>query len=44
MEQDKILETVLAGLDYTPTKDMIVKPLEDEYVEKEIIKPVQYLF
>lgn len=40
MEQDKILETVLAGLDYTPTKDMIVKPLEDEYVEKEIIKPV----
>lgn len=41
MEQDKILETVIAGLDYIPTKDIIVKPLADEYVEKEITKPVQ---
>lgn len=35
-----ILNTVLDGLLFTPTKDMLVKPLEDEYVEKEIIKPV----
>lgn len=36
----EILQTVLDKLTYIPTKDMIVKPLEDEYVEKEIIKPV----
>ena len=38
--QQDILKTVIDGLAYIPTKDMIVKPLEDEYVEKEIIKPV----
>ena len=37
---DKVLETVLSKLDYIPTKDIIVKPLEEVYVEKEIIKPV----
>ena len=37
---DKVLETVLSKLDYIPTKDILVKPLEDVYVEKEIIKPV----
>lgn len=41
MEQNKILETVISKLDYIPTKDIIIKPLEDEYVEKEITKPVQ---
>ena len=39
--QQDILKTVIDGLMYIPTKDMIVKPLEDEYVEKEIIKPVE---
>ena len=39
--QHDILKTVIDGLVYIPTKDMIVKPLEDEYVEKEIIKPVE---
>ncbi len=39
--QQDILKTVIDGLVYIPTKDMIVKPLEDEYVEKEIIKPVE---
>lgn len=38
---DKILETVITNMKYIPTKDMIVKPLADEYVEKEIIKPVE---
>ena len=37
---DKVLETVLSKLEYIPTKEIIVKPLEDVYVEKEIIKPV----
>ena len=37
---DKVLETVLSKLDYIPTKDILVKPLEEVYVEKEIIKPV----
>ena len=37
---DKVLETVLSKLDYIPTKDIIVKPLEEVYVEKEINKPV----
>jgi len=36
----KLLNSVIEGLDFLPTKEMIVKPLEDEYVEKEIIKPV----
>lgn len=40
MEQKNILDTVISGLIYIPTKDMLVKPLEDEYVEKEITKPV----
>ena len=31
--QQDILKTVIDGLVYIPTKDMIVKPLEDEYVE-----------
>ena len=38
--QHDILKTVIDGLVYIPTKDMIVKPLEDEYVEKEIVKPI----
>lgn len=38
--EDKILETVLDNLEYSFCKDMLVKPLADEYVEKEIVKPV----
>lgn len=40
MEQKNILDAVINGLIFTPTKDMLVKPLEDEYIEKEITKPV----
>lgn len=38
--EDKILDTVLEKLEYDFCKDLLVKPLADEYVEKEIIKPV----
>jgi hypothetical protein len=31
---------VLEKLDYEVCKDMLVKPLPDEYIEKEIVKPV----
>lgn len=41
MEQEKILNTVIEKLEYIPIKDMLLKPLKDEYVEKEITKPVQ---
>lgn len=40
MSHKKILESVVDNIDFLPTKDIIVKPLEDEYVEKEIVKPV----
>lgn len=39
--EDKILlDQVLEKLDYEVCKDMLVKPLPDEYIEKEIVKPV----
>ena len=39
-EDKKLLEAVLSKLEYKPCKDIIVKPLEDEFIEKEIVKPV----
>lgn len=39
-EDKQILDTVLEKLDYNFIKDMLVKPLPDEYIEKEITKPV----
>ena len=36
----KLLDSVLSKLDYQFCKDMLVKPMADEYVEKEIVKPV----
>lgn len=39
--EDKILlDQVLEKLEYEVCKDMLVKPLPDEYIEKEIVKPV----
>lgn len=38
--KDTILDTVLENMKYTFVRGMLVKPLEDVYVEKEIIKPV----
>ena len=34
--EDKVLETVVNGLEYLPTKDVLVKPLEPIMVEKEV--------
>lgn len=39
-DYSKILDTVVKGIDFIPTKELIVKPLKDEYVKKEITKPV----
>lgn len=40
IEDKALLDTVLSKLEFQFCKDMLVKPLEDEYVEKEITKPV----
>lgn len=34
--EDKVLETVINGLEYAPVKDVLVKPLEPIMVEKEV--------
>lgn len=39
-EHYKLLNSVTPNLGFIPTRDMIVKPMEDEYVEKVITKPV----
>lgn len=40
-KKDKeLLKTVTDKLEFKFTKEMLVKPLPDEYVEKEITKPV----
>lgn len=39
-DYSKILDTVVKGIDFIPTKELIVKPLKDEYVKKEITKPI----
>lgn len=39
-EDKELLEGVLSKLEFETCKDMLVKPLPDEYIEKEIVKPV----
>lgn len=39
-EDKELLNTVLSKLEFQFIKDILVKPLPDEYVEKEITKPV----
>ena len=39
-EQKELLNTVLSKLEYKFTKEALVKPLPDETVEKDIVKPV----
>lgn len=39
-EDKKLLDTVVNGIEYQFTRDILVKPLADEYIEKEITKPV----
>lgn len=34
--EDKVLETVINGLEYLPTKDVLVKPLEPIMIEKDV--------
>lgn len=38
--EDKVLETVLNGLQYTPLKDVLVKPLEPIMVTKEVSEQI----
>lgn len=39
-EDKALLDTVLSKLEFRFCKDMLVKPMPDEYVEKEIVKPI----
>lgn len=39
-EDKALLDTVLSKLEFQFCKDMLVKPMPDEYVEKEIVKPI----
>lgn len=39
-EDKALLDSVVDKIEYSFTRDILVKPLADEYVEKEIIKPV----
>ena len=38
--EDKVLETVINGIGYTPLKDVLVKPLEPIKLKKEITEAV----
>lgn len=38
--EDKVLETVTNRIEYTPLKDILVKPLEPIMVKKEVTSPV----
>lgn len=38
--KDTILDTVLERMKYNFTRSALIKPLEEVYVEKEIVKPV----
>lgn len=38
--EDKVLETVINGVGYTPLKDVLVKPLEPIKLKKEITEAV----
>lgn len=40
MDNKELLKSVTDRLEYLVIKDMLVKPLEDEYVSKEIISPI----
>lgn len=37
--EDKVLETIMNGVGYTPLKDILVKPLEPIMVTKEFTSP-----
>lgn len=39
-EDKELLNTVLSKLEFQFIKDILVKPLPEEYVEKEITKPI----
>lgn len=39
-EDKELLDTVLSKLEFQFIKDILVKPLPEEYVEKEITKPI----
>ena len=39
-EDKALLDTVLSKLEFQFCKDILVKPMPDEYVEKEIVKPI----
>ena len=38
--EDKVLETVINGLEYIPLKDILIKPLEPIMVKKEVTEAV----
>lgn len=38
--EDKVLETVINGIEYNPLKDILVKPLDPIMVNKEVTSPV----
>lgn len=38
--EDKILETVVEGMEYAPLKDILVKPLEPIILKKEVTEAV----
>lgn len=40
LEDKALLETALKNMNYVLTKDMLVKPLPEEFVEKEIVNKV----
>lgn len=40
IEDKNLLDTVLSKLEFQFIKDILVKPLPEEYVEKEITKPI----
>lgn len=39
-EDKELLNTVLSKLEFQFIKDILVKPLPEEYIEKEITKPI----
>ena len=38
--EDKVLETVINGLEYIPLKDILIKPLEPIMLKKEVTEAV----
>ena len=39
--EDKVLETVVNGLEYTPLQDILVKPLAPIMLKKEVTEAVE---